>query len=105
MIYSPEAFARSFIGNMSLKQGVVLEPAVQDIIEMTTEFQNSPKQLDEQYLLYATQFPEKLSCSILSILNRIHVRTKAQEPQNGGARRRSMPATRPPRARTARKLL
>lgn len=83
MSYSPEAFARSFIGNQSLKVGTVLEPTYEEISTIAELFAKSGRPLTETLLQQVTKQPPTEIRSIITTMGR-----RIPDNQDGGGRKR-----------------
>jgi len=80
MSYSPDTFARSLIGNISLKIKKVLEPSQDDLQEIANIV--SQYKLDERMLSQLTQKPTEEIIRVISVMEH---RTPARDNQNGGS--------------------
>lgn len=83
MSYSPDTFARSLIGNISLKIKKVLEPSQDDLQEIANIV--SQYKLDERMLSQLTQKPTEEIIRVISVMEH---RTRVTDDQNGGSHHR-----------------
>jgi len=80
MSYTPDTFARSLIGNISLKIEKVLEPSQDDLQQIANIV--SQYKLDETSLSRLTQKPTEEIIRVISVMGH---RKQTEDDQNGGS--------------------
>ena len=97
MSYSPDTFARSLIGNISLKIEKVLQPSQDDLQEIANIV--SQYNLDERMLSQLTQKPTEEIIRVISVMGHIK---QIEDDQNGGSHHRRSQRNRKLPSRTPR---
>jgi hypothetical protein len=97
MSYTPDTFARSLIGNISLKIEKVLEPSQDDLQQIANIV--SQYNLDERMLSQLTQKPTEEIIRVISVMGH---RTRVTDDQNGGSHHRGSQRKRKLPSRTSR---